>query len=101
MRRRLTKHETSLVTEKQKKKQTHFPQRNYAVKVRDTLYNLKSRKIGSDSFVGVGKSGLDPVFFLLESIALRAITALFAVQRYILPPQKSWSASESLQTGLA
>ncbi|KAF2460938.1 60S ribosomal protein-like protein L35 [Lineolata rhizophorae] len=34
MRRRLTRHELSLVTEKQKKKQTHFPQRNYAVKVR-------------------------------------------------------------------
>ena len=33
MRRRLTKHEASLVTEKQKKKQIHFPQRNYAVKV--------------------------------------------------------------------
>ncbi|OCL04633.1 60S ribosomal protein-like protein L35 [Glonium stellatum] len=32
MRRRLTKHEASLVTEKQKKKQTHFPQRSYAVK---------------------------------------------------------------------
>ncbi|ORX93227.1 60S ribosomal protein L35 [Clohesyomyces aquaticus] len=32
MRRRLTKHESSLVTEKQKKKQTHFPQRKYAVK---------------------------------------------------------------------
>lgn len=32
IRRRLTKHEASLVTEKQKKKQTHFPQRNYAVK---------------------------------------------------------------------
>ncbi|KAK7528747.1 60S ribosomal uL29 domain-containing protein [Phyllosticta citriasiana] len=33
LRRRLTKHEVSLVTEKQKKKQTHFPQRVYAVKV--------------------------------------------------------------------
>ncbi|KAK4974787.1 60S ribosomal protein L35, L29 [Elasticomyces elasticus] len=32
MRRRLTKHEASLVTEKQKKKQAHFPQRNFAVK---------------------------------------------------------------------
>ena len=32
IRRRLTKHEASLVTEKQKKKQTHFPQRKYAVK---------------------------------------------------------------------
>ncbi|KAF2472265.1 60S ribosomal protein L35 [Lindgomyces ingoldianus] len=32
MRRRLTKHEASLVTEKQKKKQIHFPQRKYAVK---------------------------------------------------------------------
>jgi large subunit ribosomal protein L35e len=34
LRRKLTKHESSLVTEKQKKKQTHFPQRAYAVKVR-------------------------------------------------------------------
>jgi large subunit ribosomal protein L35e len=33
MRRRLTKHEASLTTEKQKKKQVHFPQRVYAVKV--------------------------------------------------------------------
>lgn len=32
IRRRLTKHEASLVTEKQKKKQMHFPQRKYAVK---------------------------------------------------------------------
>lgn len=32
IRRRLTKHEASLVTEKQKKKQVHFPQRKYAVK---------------------------------------------------------------------
>ncbi|KAG8626549.1 hypothetical protein KVT40_005494 [Elsinoe batatas] len=32
IRRRLTKHEANLITEKQKKKQTHFPQRNYAVK---------------------------------------------------------------------
>ncbi|KAK5167951.1 60S ribosomal protein L35, L29 [Saxophila tyrrhenica] len=32
MRRRLTKEEASRVTEKQKKRQRHFPQRNYAVK---------------------------------------------------------------------
>ncbi|MCJ1273727.1 60S ribosomal protein L35 [Puttea exsequens] len=32
IRRRLSKHEASRVTEKQKKKQTHFPQRKYAVK---------------------------------------------------------------------
>ncbi|KAF2691268.1 60S ribosomal protein-like protein L35 [Lentithecium fluviatile CBS 122367] len=32
IRRRLTKHEASIVSEKQKKKQTHFPQRKYAVK---------------------------------------------------------------------
>ncbi|PNS16172.1 60S ribosomal protein L35 [Sphaceloma murrayae] len=32
IRRRLTKHEAGLITEKQKKRQTHFPQRNYAVK---------------------------------------------------------------------
>ena len=33
MRRRLTKDEASRVTEKQKKRQRHFPQRNYAIKV--------------------------------------------------------------------
>ena len=33
MRRRLTKEEASLVTEKQKKRLRHFPQRTYAVKV--------------------------------------------------------------------
>lgn len=33
MRRRLSKHEAGIVTEKQKKKQTHFPMRKYAVKV--------------------------------------------------------------------
>ncbi|KAL8824698.1 MAG: hypothetical protein Q9191_004878 [Dirinaria sp. TL-2023a] len=35
IRRRLTKHEATIVTEKQKKRQTHFPQRKYAVKVRE------------------------------------------------------------------
>ncbi|ODH40550.1 60S ribosomal protein L35 [Paracoccidioides brasiliensis] len=34
IRRRLTKHEASLKTERQKKKMVHFPQRKYAVKVR-------------------------------------------------------------------
>ncbi len=33
MRRALTKHEAGLVTERQKKKRTHFPMRKYAVKV--------------------------------------------------------------------
>lgn len=33
MRRRLTPKEASRVTEKQRKKQMHFPQRKYAVKV--------------------------------------------------------------------
>ncbi|KAK5012713.1 60S ribosomal protein L35, L29 [Cryomyces antarcticus] len=32
MRRRLTTHEAGIVSEKQKKKQMHFPQRNFAVK---------------------------------------------------------------------
>ncbi|WEW61635.1 60S ribosomal protein L35, L29 [Emydomyces testavorans] len=32
IRRRLTKHEASLITEKQRKKRMHFPQRKYAVK---------------------------------------------------------------------
>ena len=34
MRRRLTPHESKLVTQKEQKKRAHFPQRNYAVKVR-------------------------------------------------------------------
>jgi hypothetical protein len=34
IRRRLTKHEASLKTEKAKKKETYFPQRKYAIKVR-------------------------------------------------------------------
>ena len=33
IRRRLSRHEATIVTEKQKKKSTHFPQRKYAVKV--------------------------------------------------------------------
>ncbi|KAI2406298.1 60S ribosomal protein L35, L29 [Ophidiomyces ophidiicola] len=33
IRRQLTKHEASRITEKQQKKRTHFPQRKYAVKV--------------------------------------------------------------------
>ncbi|OQO12046.1 60S ribosomal protein L35 [Cryoendolithus antarcticus] len=32
IRRRLSKHESTLITQKQKKKQMHFPQRNFAVK---------------------------------------------------------------------
>ncbi|KAF3939449.1 hypothetical protein ABW19_dt0203375 [Dactylella cylindrospora] len=35
IRRRLTQHEASQKTEKQKKKDTHFPQRIYAIKVRN------------------------------------------------------------------
>lgn len=33
MRRRLSKHEAGIVTEKQRKHSMHFPQRKYAVKV--------------------------------------------------------------------
>jgi large subunit ribosomal protein L35e len=33
IRRRLTKHEATLITEKQRKKNIHFPQRKFAVKV--------------------------------------------------------------------
>lgn len=33
IRRRLTKHEATILTEKQKKRSMHFPQRKYAVKV--------------------------------------------------------------------
>ncbi|KKK12966.1 60S ribosomal protein, partial [Aspergillus rambellii] len=32
LRRRLTKHEASLKTERQKKREIHFPQRKFAVK---------------------------------------------------------------------
>ena len=34
IRRRMTKHESNLITEKAAKKLRHFPQREYAVKVR-------------------------------------------------------------------
>jgi large subunit ribosomal protein L35e len=34
IRRRLSKYESGLITEKQRKRETHFPQRKYAVKVR-------------------------------------------------------------------
>ena len=34
IRRRMTKHESTLLTEKAAKKLRHFPQRDYAVKVR-------------------------------------------------------------------
>ena len=37
MRRRLSPEEAKLVTEKQKKRQRHFPQRNFAVKVSDAV----------------------------------------------------------------
>ncbi|KKA16861.1 60S ribosomal protein L35 [Rasamsonia emersonii CBS 393.64] len=43
MRRRLTRHEASLVTEKQRKKQIHFPQRKYAVKVEPLSVNFEFR----------------------------------------------------------
>lgn len=33
IRRRLTKHENTIISEKQKKRQMHFPQRKFAVKV--------------------------------------------------------------------
>ncbi|RMJ22969.1 60S ribosomal protein L35 [Aspergillus sp. HF37] len=33
MRRQLTKHEATMVTEKQRKRQIHFPQRKFAIKV--------------------------------------------------------------------
>ena len=33
IRRRLTKHESTIVSEKQKKRQMHFPQRKFAIKV--------------------------------------------------------------------
>lgn len=37
LRRRLTKFEATRTTERQRKRQIHFPQRKYAVKVGDTL----------------------------------------------------------------
>jgi len=65
IRRRLTKEEASQVTQKQKKKQTHFPIRKYAVKVRPTRGNTSrptphslSRilKFLTDSVIGCGLS---------------------------------------------
>lgn len=37
IRRRMTKHESNLITEKAAKKLRHFPQREYAVKVRSKI----------------------------------------------------------------
>ena len=44
MRRRLTKDEASRVSDKSKKRQRHFPQRNFAVKVRgvSTAWHMRS-----------------------------------------------------------
>lgn len=41
IRRRLTSHEARLVTEKQKKKEMHFPQRKFAIKVRISEMSLQ------------------------------------------------------------
>lgn len=46
IRRRLSKHEATIVTEKQKKKSTHFPQRKYAVKVCRNLLWWRKLAIG-------------------------------------------------------
>ena len=45
MRRRLTKHEATLVSEKQKKRQMHFPQRKFAVKVCPVLSSWTEMRI--------------------------------------------------------
>ncbi|EAW22821.1 60S ribosomal uL29 domain-containing protein [Aspergillus fischeri NRRL 181] len=44
LRRRLTKHEATLKTEKQRKKEIHFPQRKYAVKVCLLLHHHADKK---------------------------------------------------------
>lgn len=44
LRRRLTKHEATLKTEKQRKKEIHFPQRKYAVKVCFLLHHTMRNK---------------------------------------------------------
>jgi large subunit ribosomal protein L35e len=50
IRRRMTKHEQNLVTEKQAKKNTHFPQRNFAVKVRTHDLEDLSRRLQGTSY---------------------------------------------------
>lgn len=45
LRRRLTKHEATLKTERKRKQEIHFPQRKYAVKVRPTQHNLNSESV--------------------------------------------------------
>ena len=44
MRRRLSPEDSKLVTEKQKKRQRHFPQRNFAVKVSEATAGETSRE---------------------------------------------------------
>lgn len=71
MRRRLTKHEASLVTEKAKKKQMHFPQRNYAVKVRPKRLQTRHCYIRSaDRSEGGGIEGWGYLLFSASSLAL-------------------------------
>lgn len=53
IRRRLTKHEASIKSEKQKKRSTHFPQRKYAVKVCSNIWYLEGAR-GSGSIVARG-----------------------------------------------
>jgi large subunit ribosomal protein L35e len=50
IRRRMTQHEQNLVTEKQAKKQRHFPQRNFAVKVRNHDPGDSSRDLSGTSY---------------------------------------------------
>ncbi|KAL8629405.1 hypothetical protein Q9189_004855 [Teloschistes chrysophthalmus] len=54
MRRRLTKHEATLVSEKQKKRQMHFPQRKYAVKVRSAFIFFMEERSGIVRSKGCG-----------------------------------------------
>ncbi|KAN0067712.1 60S ribosomal protein L35 [Elaphomyces granulatus] len=48
LRRRLTKHEASLVTEKQQKKRIHFPQRKYAVKFADSYFAFLTDRLKAE-----------------------------------------------------
>jgi large subunit ribosomal protein L35e len=50
IRRRMTQHEQNLVTLKQAKKNTHFPQRNFAVKVRTHDLQDLSRGLQGTSY---------------------------------------------------
>lgn len=76
IRRRLTKHEAGLITEKQKKKQMHFPQRKFAVKVSNTYAQTATFRIEAN-MVSTGVSGDLRFYFLFHEHWVRGYSCAF------------------------